>query len=155
VWDPFLSDEQAAELGVEKVSSLMEAFQRGFVVSNHLANVPETRGLLTGEHFASMRKNATFINTGRGATVVEEDMIRVFQERDDLTALLDVTYPEPPVEDSPLYTMPNVHLTTHIAGSLGDEVVRMADYAIEEFQAWTQGQPLRYAVTLEMLPTMA
>ena len=87
--------------------------------------------------------------------MVEEDLIGVFSERADLTALLDVTYPEPPVSGSPLYTMPNVHLTSHIAGSMGDEVVRMADYVIEEFQAWQNGQPLRYAVTLEMLSTMA
>lgn len=155
VWDPFLSNEKAAELGVEKVSSLIEAFQRGFVVTNHLANVPETRGLLTAELFASMRQNATFINTGRGATVVESDMINVLKERTDLTAMLDVTDPEPPVPDSPLYTLPNVYLTSHIAGSVGDEVVRMADYAIGEFQAWEKGQPLQFAVTREMLPTMA
>lgn len=155
VWDPFLTNEQAVVLGVEKVSSLDEAFQRGLAVSNHLANVPETQGLLTAKLFASMRENATFINTGRGATVVEEDLISVFGEREDLTALLDVTYPEPPESDSPLYTMPNVHLTSHIAGSMGDEVVRMADYMIEEFRAWEDGQPLRYNVTLEMLSNMA
>ena len=154
VWDPFLSDEKAVELGVERVTTLAEAFQRALVVSNHLANVPETQGLLIPELFASMRENATLINTARGATVMEEGLINVFGEREDLTALLDVTYPEPPVADSPLYTMPNVNLTTHIAGSLGDEVVRLADYAIEEFQAWENGQPLRYAVTLEMLPTL-
>ncbi len=155
VWDPFLNDEQAAGLGVEKVLSLAEAFQRGLVVTNHLANVPATRGLLTAHLFASMRQNATFINTGRGATVVEEDLIKVFREREDLTALLDVTDPEPPLPDSPLYGLPNVHLTSHMAGSIGHEVLRMADYAIEEFQAWEQGRPLRYAVTLQMLPTMA
>ena len=154
IWDPFLSDEQAAELGVEKVSSLSEAFQRGLAISNHLANVPATQGLLNAELFASMRENATFINTGRGATVVEEDLIRIFGEREDLVALLDVTYPEPPVSESPLYTMPNVHLTSHLAGSVNDEEVRIADYVIEEFQAWENGQPLRYAVTLEMLPTL-
>lgn len=155
VWDPFLTNEQAEELGVEKVSSLDEAFQRGLAVSNHLANVPATQGLFTAKLFASMRENATFINTGRGATVVEEDLISVFSEREDLTALLDVTHPEPPVSDSPLYIMPNVHLTSHIAGSMGDEVVRMADYMIEEFRAWEDDQPLRYNVTLDMLSTMA
>ena len=107
------------------------------------------------ELFSAMRQDATFINTGRGATVVEDDMISVFRERQDLTALLDVTAPEPPKPDSPFYEMSNIHLTTHIAGSLGDEVVRMADYSIEEFQAWEQGRPLRYAVTREMLSTMA
>jgi len=57
--------------------------------------------------------------------------------------------------DSPLYTLPNVQLSTHIAGALGDEVVRMADYCLEEFAAWERGEPLRYAVTPAMLETMA
>lgn len=155
VWDPFLSDEQAAALGVYKVETLGEAFSQGYVVSNHLANVPATVGLLTGDHFALMREHATFINTGRGATVVEPDLIRVMTERPDLMAILDVTWPEPPLEGSPLYDLENVLLTQHIAGSLGDEVVRLADYMIEEFDRWEAGQPLRYQVTKEMLATMA
>jgi len=149
-----LTKEEAQELGVRKVT-MEEAFRQGLVVSNHLANLPHTLGVLHGELFASMRPNATFINTGRGAQVVEEDLIRVLKERPDLTALLDVTHPEPPVEGSELYTLPNVHLSSHIAGSIGNEVVRMADYVIEEFEAWLAGRPLRYAVTLEMLERMA
>jgi phosphoglycerate dehydrogenase-like enzyme len=95
VWDPFLSPNDAEALGVEKVQ-LSEAFARGDVVSNHLANVPDTVGLLNGALFASLPPNATFINTGRGATVNEPEMIRVLRERPDLFALLDVTDPEPP-----------------------------------------------------------
>jgi len=154
VFDPFLSEPDAAALGVEKVS-LEEAFAQGLVVSNHLANLPATVGMLRGEHFALMAENATFINTGRGATVDEPAMIEVLRDRPDLTVLLDVTFPEPPVKDSPLYTLPNVFLTPHIAGSLGDEVVRMADYAIAEFDRWQQGEPLEHRVDLAMLATMA
>ena len=78
------------------------------------------------------------------------------QARPDLTALLDVTDPaEPPPADSPLFKLPNIHLTTHLAGSVNDEVVRMADYAIEEFQRWQAGEPLLYRVTREMLVRMA
>ncbi|MBW3636563.1 MAG: hydroxyacid dehydrogenase [Armatimonadetes bacterium] len=154
VFDPFLSDENAVALGIKKVT-LEEAFARGAVVSNHLANLPATVGMLTGTHFAAMRPHATFINTGRGATVREAEMIGVLKRRRDLTALLDVTYPEPPRLNSPLWKMENVFLTSHIAGSIGDEVVRMADYMIEEFEAWQAGKPLRYGVSLEMLETMA
>lgn len=154
VFDPFLPDETAAELGVEKVG-LREAFERGVVVSNHLANLPATVGMIGGEHFSAMPDGATFINTGRGATVRETELIEIFAARPDLTALLDVTHPEPPTPDSPLWTLENVHLSSHIAGSIGDEVVRMADYVIEECERWQNGQPLRYAVTLEMLETMA
>lgn len=154
VFDPYLADETAAELGVEKVS-LEDAFRRGGVVSNHLANLPATVRMLKGEHFRSMPQHATFINTGRGATVAEDEMVAALRERPDLTALLDVTYPEPPVEGSLLYSLPNVHLSSHIAGSIGDEVVRMADYVIEEYEAWRDGRPLRFGVTREMLETMA
>ena len=154
VFDPFLSDEAASAMGVEKVE-LLEAFARGDVVSNHIANLPATVGMLRREHFAAMKPNATFINTGRGATLVESELIETLQKRSDLTALLDVTYPEPPPENSPLWELPNAHLTSHIAGSIGDEVVRMADYALEEFERWQNAEPLRYAVSPEMLETMA
>jgi len=154
VYDPFLNAERAADLGVERVS-LEGAFERGAVVSNHLANLAETRGLLAGRLFARMRHGATFINTGRGATVDEPAMIAVLEERQDLTALLDVTEPEPPLPDSPLRRMPNVFLSGHIAGSMQDELVRMADYCIEDFSAMIQHRPLRHAVSAAMLKTMA
>lgn len=154
VFDPFLSNEKSNFLGVKKVE-LNEAFARGMVVSNHLADVPATKGLLKKEHFSSMQKNAVFINTGRGATVIEDDLISVLRERPDLTALLDVTYPEPPTQDSPFYELPNIFLSGHIAGSIGGEVERMAETMIQEFINWRDAKPLRYAVSLDMLKTMA
>ena len=102
-----------------------------------------------------MPQRATFINTGRGAQIIEADLIRVLNERTDLTALLDVTDPEPPALDSPLYTTLNIHLSGHIAGSMADECARMADYAIDEAERFINNQPLQYAVTLDMLDTMA
>ena len=155
VFDPFLSDADAAKLGVEKVE-LDAAFRRAFVVSNHLANLPETVGMLTGEHFSVLPENATFINTGRGATLDENAMIEVLQSRPDLSAVLDVTFPEPPEADSPLYTMENVVMTPHIAGSVGSrEIWRLADFMIDEAIALRDGKPLRYEVTSEMLKAMA
>lgn len=154
VADPYLSDEDSEQFAVERVS-LEDAFRRALVVSNHAPNLPATKGMIQRSHFESMREHAVFINTGRGATVDEEAMIAVLRERPDLTALLDVTDPEPPVDGSPFYELPNVHLTTHIAGALGNEVVRMADYMIEELTALREGRPLRYEITSEMLETMA
>ncbi|MBT6626121.1 MAG: hydroxyacid dehydrogenase [Gemmatimonadetes bacterium] len=154
VHDPFLADEEAAALGVEKVS-LEDLFEQSYVVSNHLPNLPELQGVLHGGLLERLRENASFINTGRGAQVVEADLVRIWGSRPDLTALLDVTYPEPPEAGSPLYEMPNVHLSSHIAGSLNDEIVRMADYVIEEFGRWERGEPLLFEVTSERLTTMA
>ncbi len=153
-YDPYLEPARAAALRVQQVS-LEELFLRSYVVSNHLPDLPTTRGLIGRQLLATMRRDATFINTGRGAQVVEEELIETLRARPDLVALLDVTDPEPPLPGSPLYSLPNVQLSSHIAGSLHDEVVRMADYVIAEYERWARGEPLRYAVTLEMLATMA
>jgi len=133
--------------------SLEEAFRTAYVVSNHLPNREDNQKVLTREMFASMRQGATFINTGRGAQVDEAGLIEVLKARPDLTALLDVTFPEPPEAGSELYTLPNVRLTTHIAGSLNDEVHRMADYVIGDYLHFAAGVPLEHEVTEEMLMT--
>jgi phosphoglycerate dehydrogenase-like enzyme len=154
VFDPFLSDERAAELKVKK-TSLEELFSSCRVVSNHLANNEKTKGMLKYSHFASMLPYATFINTGRGAQVVEDDLCRALSERDDLTAILDVTYPEPAPLSHPFYTLENCFMTPHIAGSLGGEVVRMAEYMADELELYVAKSSCRYEVSIKMLETMA
>jgi len=154
VFDPFLPDEKAEQLGVKK-TGLDEIFAECDVITNHLANNPQTVGILNRRCFDAMKPHAVFINTGRGAQVVEDDMIAALYAVPTRTAVLDVTDPEPPRPDSPLYTMENVFLTPHIAGSIGNEVHRMAEYMYEEFCALEAGQPTRYSVTAEMLETMA
>ena len=153
-YDPFLSDEKAKEINVKK-SSLDEIFSSCYVVSNHLANNEQTKGMLDYNLFSKMLPFATFINTGRGAQVVEDDLVKVLCEREDLTAILDVTYPEPPDISHPFYTLQNCFLTPHIAGSLGGEVVRMAQYMLDEYIHLKNGEDTKYEVTLKMLETMA
>ena len=133
--------------------SLEEAFAQSQVVSNHLPNRDDNVGVLNKALFESMPQNAVFINTGRGRQVNETDLAEVLVKRPDLTAILDVTWPEPPEADSPLYKLPNVWLTPHIAGSLNDEVRRMADYAIADFRNYAEGKPLQYRVSESMLLT--
>ena len=153
-YDPFLSKERADALGVKRVE-LEELFSTAQVVSNHLANNKQTKGMLNRKLFEKLVPFATFLNTGRGAQVVEDDLVQVLQARPDLTAVLDVTYPEPPVKDHPFYTLPNCILTPHIAGSAGDEVHRMAAYMHREFEHYLRGEECAYEVSLEMLKTMA
>ncbi len=154
VYDPFLRAETAERLGVTSCS-LEELFETCEVISNHLANNAQTQGILNYALFSRMQENATFINTGRGAQVVEEDLIRALREEPHRTALLDVTWPEPPVEGHPFYTMSNIILTPHIAGSAGDEVRRMSAYMLEEYTRMAAGEAPRYEVTVQMLATMA
>lgn len=154
VFDPFCSQEKAERLGVE-LCSLERIFAECQVISNHLANNPQTVGMLNYELFKLMKPNATFLNTGRGAQVVEADLAKAMSEKPDAVSVLDVTYPEPIQEGNPLLALDNVYLTPHIAGSQADEVHRMAEYMIEEFKLFTSGKETQYMVSEKMLETMA
>ena len=154
VFDVFMSEEQASELGVQK-ATLDEIFEQCDVVSNHLANVPQTVGIMTKEHFAKMKPNATFINTGRGQQLDEDGLAEVLKERPDICALLDVTIKEPLDESSPLFELDNVVLTPHIAGSMSNEVRRMSELMIEELKRYLAGEPLMYEITADKLAKMA
>ena len=153
-YDPFVSEADAATLGVE-LCELDELFTRADVVSLHTPKLPETLGMITGAHLASMKPGTTFINTARGAIVREDEMIEVLQQRTDLYAILDVTDPEPPMEGSALYTLPNVILTPHIAGSMDAECRRMAQYMIDDYRRYVAGDGLVWRVTREKARTMA
>ena len=154
VCDPFLTEDDARALGARK-AELPELFEACETVSNHLANNPATRGLLDYSLFSRLSPTATFLNTGRGAQVVEADLIRALQEQPGRSAVLDVAWPEPPEAGHPFYTMDNVFFSPHLAGSLGDETQRMGQFMLDELRRYLAGQPLRYEVTLDMLSTMA
>ena len=146
VYDPYVSQVDADQLGV-KLVSLETLFQAADVVSLHTPWLPETEGMITGALLASMRPDATFINTARGAIVREAEMIEVLQSRPDLWAILDVVYPEPPAPESLLFTLPNVVLSPHIAGSLAHECRRMGQYIVAELHRYLAGEPLLWEVT--------
>lgn len=154
VFDPFLSEKRADELGVE-CWNLLDIFSQCQTISNHLANNPQTRHILTSMHFDAMLPQAVFINTGRGAQVVETDLMKALINEPGRMALLDVMDPEPPMADNPLLSLDNVILTPHIAGSTGNEVHRLSQYVIDDFLRITSGNEPLYEVTGEMLATMA
>ena len=155
VFDPFLPDETAKILGVRK-TSLEDIFQSCPVISNHLANLPETVGMLDYHLFSLMSPWAVFINTGRNAQVVVPDLIRAMREEPGRTALLDVTDPEEPLPvGHPLWDVPNILITPHRAGSQKGEIYRMGSYMMEEYRKVMAGQAPLYEVTMDMLRTMA
>lgn len=154
VYDPYASKEDEEEHKVTLVS-LEELFKTSDVISIHSPLLPDTKGMITAEHFNSMKKNATFINTSRGAIIRENELIDVLKEREDLTALLDVTDPEPPVEDSLLYRLSNVVITPHIAGSVGLEIGRLGEYMYEEVKNYIEGNELTYEISKESYKRMA
>ena len=144
-YDPFVSVETFQRLEIKPLS-LEELFSTSSVVSIHTPVLPETKGLVTAELVASMKTNATLINTARGVLVKEEEVCGVLRDRPDLQAVFDVTYPEPPAPESLLYRLPNVFLTPHLAGSRGSERLRLGDAMLAEFERYCRGERLAHAV---------
>jgi len=153
-YDPFLDPSEAERLNVSCVS-LEELFTQADIVSLHTPWLDETEGMIQGAHFAMMKQGAAFINTARGAIIRENEMIAVLKQRPDLFAVLDVTYPEPPAASSPLYTMPNVFMTPHMAGSWGRELTRLGVYMADEFERYVNGEPLLWRITRDQMARMA
>ena len=149
-----MTEDEAKKKGVH-LCGLAEIFAQCDVISNHLANNDATKKIINRSLLESMKPNATFINTGRGAQVDEEALIDVLTKNPDITALLDVTNPEPPIVGSPLYTLDNVFLTPHIAGSAGSEVRRMADFMADTCRDVCSGLSSENEVTMRMLEAMA
>lgn len=153
-FDPFTTSADAAALGVTLVS-LPDLFQQADVISVHTPLLDATLGMIGREHFQAMKPGASFINTSRGAVVRETELIQTLKERPDLQAVLDVTYPEPPPGDSPLYDLPNVALTPHIAGSQDTECRRMGRYMVEDFRRYLAGEPLKWEITRQQADHLA
>ncbi|MEU6711731.1 hydroxyacid dehydrogenase [Nonomuraea sp. NPDC046802] len=149
VADPYLTDD----LGVPHVE-LDELFERCDVISLHAPALPETRHLIDAARLARMRDGATLINTARGA-LVDQDALVAELAGGRLYAVIDVTEPDVLPADSPLYDLPNVLLTPHIAGSLGGELARIADSALDELARYAQGLPFSYGVEAENLSISA
>lgn len=150
VYDPYLSDERAMKLGVKQVG-IEELFSTCDVVSNHLPDIPETKGMINEHLLGIMKPTATFINTGRGAQVDEKALNKVLRRQKDMCALLDVTSHEPLFPWSPLYWRKNVFLTPHIAGSLSSEFGRMVEYIVQAYHDMLEGRNSICETSLEML----
>ncbi len=147
-YDPYVSDEDARKLGVQRVS-LTELFKICDVVSIHTPLFPETQNMISGKLINSMKQGATLINTSRGGIINQPEMLDVLAQRRDLQAVLDVCEPEPPPADSALFTLPNILLTPHIAGSVGQECKRMGQYMVDELGRYIRDEPLKYQIRPE------
>jgi phosphoglycerate dehydrogenase-like enzyme len=153
VYDPYLSAKEAKKFGAAK-AGIEKIFRECLVVSNHMPDTEETKGILDEQLFNSMAKKAVFINSGRGAQVMESGLVKALSSRKDLTALLDVTFPEPPDKRSKLFKLPNIILSPHIAGAYGKEQVRLADYVMDEFESMLKGKQPDNVITAGMLKKM-
>ncbi|KOU62151.1 2-hydroxyacid dehydrogenase [Streptomyces sp. MMG1533] len=142
--DPYVDDAEAAALGAVPLP-LDELLRTSDIVSLHAPDTPETYRLLDRRRLALIPDGAVFINTSRGA-LVEPGALQDELAGGRIGAVLDVTEPEPLPADSPLYGLPNVFLTPHIAGSLGNELERLGRTVVDELALLCAGAPLAHAV---------
>jgi phosphoglycerate dehydrogenase-like enzyme len=153
LYDPFVTASEATALGVEKME-LDELCASVDILSIHAPDLPSTQQMIGARQLAALRTGATLINTARGA-LLDHDALLDEVSRGRLSAVLDVTDPEPLPDDHPLWDLPNVFITPHLAGSLGTELRRMVDHAIDEIDRWRTGRPARNAITRDMLSRLA
>ncbi len=144
VFDPYLSNADARALGVRSVD-LDTLITSSDVVSVHAPATPETRNLFDRRRLALLRDGAIFINTARPSLVDQDALIDVARTG-RIDVILDVTEPEPLPPDSPLYDLPNVLLTPHIAGAAGIEVQRLSGMVLDEIARYANGEPLQHCV---------
>lgn len=150
VYDPFFSREHTAALGAEKVEVLDDLLVRSDIVSVHAPITAQTIGMLDARRLALLRDGATLINTARGV-LIDSAALTAELVSGRICAMLDVTHPEPLPPDSPLFDLPNVLLTPHIAGPMGRERERMLTAIVTDIERFVAGKPLLGGVSLESL----
>jgi phosphoglycerate dehydrogenase-like enzyme len=140
--------EPAVEQGVrlEPAGKLRELLPRADVVVNILPHTQETANLFGGAEFAAMKRTALYINVGRGATTDEEALIGALKNKTIAGALLDVTKKEPLPEDSPLWDMENLILTSHYGGMHPDYSALAMELTLDNLGRYIRGEPLRNLV---------
>ena len=153
VYDPTITASEAERLGA-RLAGLDELMAGSDVVSLHAPALPETEKMIGTVQLTAMKNGATLINTARGDLVDQSALVREL-ETGRINAFLDVTNPEPLPAGHPLFELPNVLLTPHIAGSMGNELHRMAAYALDEIERFAAGESLRFPVQLNDLARMA
>lgn len=154
LYDPFVSEEQAAELGVKKMD-LEPLLAETDILSISAPSIPETYHMINAETLKLMKKDAILINTARGSIVDERALYEHMAAGNLRYACLDVYDPEPLSVDNPLRTLKNVILTPHLAGLANNGKLRIGTHVTEEIERFLKGEPLKCEVTKEMLPKMA
>jgi phosphoglycerate dehydrogenase-like enzyme len=147
--DPYVDEAGALELGVSPLP-LDELLRTSEIVTVHAPETPETRHLIGRRELALMPDGAVLINTARGS-LVDTDALVDELRAGRLSAVLDVTDPEPLPADHPLHDLPGAFITPHLAGSQGNELARLGLAVVTEAERVAAGGGVAYPVALEGL----
>lgn len=134
---------------VAKPDQLLRLAAEADVVVNSVPLTPETHAIFDAEFFAAMKPTAWFINVGRGRSVVTADLVAALEAGELAGAGLDVTDPEPLPDDHPLWGMPSVIITPHIAGGSDRVFERLFLLVRENLRRYVSGEPMLSVVDVE------
>ncbi|WP_412538790.1 hydroxyacid dehydrogenase [Longispora sp. K20-0274] len=157
VADPTLDAAGAARLtpqGQVELADLDDLLRRADVVTVHAPSLPETHHLLDDRRLSLLRDGAVLVNTARGRLIDTEALTRHCASG-RIDAVLDVTDPEPLPVGHPLLGLPNVLVTPHVAGAMGNELERLGAFAVAEIERIAAGQRLHGEVRSDQLPLLA
>jgi len=126
--------------------ALHDVLPRGDFIIVTVPETPETQRMFRAEQFKLMKNSAFFINVGRGATVVLDDLVAALRGGQIAGAGLDVFEFEPLPADHPLWTTPGVLLTPHVAGNGPYLPERQSEIFIDNCKRFNEGRPLRNVV---------
>ncbi len=144
--DPRLSEAPLGVAELHRPEALADVLPRGDFVVVTVPETPETQGMFAAREFALMKRDAFFINIGRGATVVLDDLVTALREGQIAGAGLDVFQVEPLPAWHPLWSMPGVLITPHVAGTGPYLQERRTELFIDNCKRFNDGLPLRNVV---------
>ncbi|WP_107102411.1 hydroxyacid dehydrogenase [Streptomyces phaeochromogenes] len=151
--DPYVDATEAAALGVPLLP-LDDLLATSDIVTVHAPQTPETHHLIGRRELALMPTGSVLVNTARGALLDHDALVEELRAN-RLSAILDVTDPEPLPADSPLFDLPNAFITPHLAGSQGNEVARLGLAVTEEAERLLSGRELAHAIDHAVLERTA
>lgn len=129
------------ELGVRRVP-LDELLARSDFVTLHVPLDATTRGMIGARELGLMQPRSILVNTCRGGVVEEAPLYEALRDWRILGAGMDVFEKEPTMADHPLFTLENVVVTPHAAGSTFDNISNMAQHCFRNILAYAEGRPL-------------
>jgi phosphoglycerate dehydrogenase-like enzyme len=141
----FIRVARTAREGVYGFAELPSLLPQADVIINLLPYTPQTDKLVGAEHFAQMKPGALFVNAGRGKTVDQEALVEAIRAK-QVRLVSDVTEPEPLPEGHPLWSLPEVFLTPHIAGSTPRLFERGFRLVHQQVARYLRGEPLQNVV---------
>ncbi len=156
-YDPFLSEERAMQLGVDRVE-LDELLRRADFITLHTPLTDKTKGIIDAAAIAKMKGGVYIVNCARGGLVVEDDLVEALKSGKVAGAGIDVFATEP-ANDSPLFALPNVVCTPHLGAATTEAqenvaiqiAEQMADYLISGAVANALNMP---SITAEEAPRL-